>query len=255
MRAILIISFNTFREIIRDRILYGLIIFALLLIGLSLALGQLSFEENARITMDFGFASIHMSSVILSIFVGSTLVAREIEKKTIMTLLARSITRLQFLVGKCLGLILVTLTVILGLTAVLILVLSMMGYTPNGNFYFALWGILLEAIVLLATTLFFGMVSKPMLAASFALGVFLIGHWIDSLNFFAKKSESQAFMLVERFFSYAIPNLERFNWRSLVHENVIVSSRELSLASLYALIWIVILVTASSLIFRRRDFV
>ena len=100
MKAIWIIANNTFREIIRDRILYGLVVFALLLIGVSLVLGQLSFAEQMRISIDFGFAAIHFSAVILSIFIGSTLVSKEIDKKTVMTLLARPITRFQFLFGK-----------------------------------------------------------------------------------------------------------------------------------------------------------
>src|SRR5689334_11892297 len=104
MRPVLIIAINTFREIVRDRILYGILVGAILLILLSLALGQLSFAEQTRIAANFGFTAIHIGAVIVSIFVGSTLVAREIDKKTILTLFVRPISRQQFLFGKCLGL-------------------------------------------------------------------------------------------------------------------------------------------------------
>src|SRR4051812_34634381 len=99
MKPVWIIAKNTYREIIRDRILYGIVVFALMLVGLSLALGQLTFAEQAKISADFGFIGIQLSAVVLAIFVGSSLVAKEIEKQTILTLLARPITRTQFLLG------------------------------------------------------------------------------------------------------------------------------------------------------------
>src|SRR5436305_70886 len=104
MRAIYVIAVNTFHEIIRDRILYGILVFALLLIGISLALGQLSFAEQSRISANFGFTGIHLAAAILAIFIGSSLVSREIEKRTIMTLLVRPLSRTQFIIGKFLGL-------------------------------------------------------------------------------------------------------------------------------------------------------
>src|SRR3989344_2748310 len=100
MKIIRIIARNTYREIIRDRILYVLILFALLIIGVSLALGQLSFAEQTRISINFGFSAISLSTVVLAVFAGSTLVFKEIEKRTVLTLLARPITRSQFLIGK-----------------------------------------------------------------------------------------------------------------------------------------------------------
>src|ERR1044071_5461067 len=122
MRPIWILAVNTFREVIRDRILYALIVFAILLIGLSLALGQLSFAEQARISANFGMSAIHLCAVALAIFVGSNLVYKEIEKKTIMTILVRPISRLQFIFGKALGLTMVIVTMILGLACILALV-------------------------------------------------------------------------------------------------------------------------------------
>ena len=89
MRSAFIIAINTFREIIRDRILYGIVVFALILLGVSLALGSLGIQEQVRISLNFGFMGIQLSLVVLAIFVGSTLVYKEIEKQTVTTLLAR----------------------------------------------------------------------------------------------------------------------------------------------------------------------
>ena len=119
MNAVFVIAKNTFREVIRDRILYSLVVFALLLVLLSLSLGQLSFDENIRLSANFGFTGIHISAMALAVFIGSTLVAKEIEKQTILTLLARPISRAQFIMGKALGLMAVVNVVVLSLGLIL----------------------------------------------------------------------------------------------------------------------------------------
>lgn len=193
MKSILIIAANTYREIIRDRILYGLIVFALLLIGLSLALGQLSFAEQTRISANFGLTAIHISAVMIAIFMGSSLVNKEIDKKTILTLFVRPISRLQFLLGKSLGLVLLILTAIGGLALVLMGVFLGIGLGISSLFFVALLGIILEALILLAVSLFFSAFATPVMVVAFSLGIFVIGHWTESLRFFAQKNESIAF--------------------------------------------------------------
>ncbi len=152
MKSVWVLAKNTFLELIRDRILYGLLVFAVLLIGLSLALGQLSFAEQSRISANFGFTAIHLSMVVLSIFVGSTLVAKELDKKTIFTLLARPLSRPQFLLGKCLGLTMVTLTVVMGLAVMLCFVFLGLSVPIDIQYLTALFGIILESFVLLGLT-------------------------------------------------------------------------------------------------------
>jgi Cu-processing system permease protein len=253
VKPVYIVAKNTFREIFRDRILYGLMVFAVLLILLSLALGELSYSEQTRITIDFGFTAIHLSAIILSIFVGSTLVSREIEKKTIMTLLVRPISRTQFIVGKSIGLM-----------AVIVMAITLLGIVLLGIFYFVeqpisiaffvgLYGVILEAGLLLAVTLFFGSFASPMLAVSFSIGIFLIGHWLDSLKFFSDKSNSQLFATIGHVLTRAIPNLEFFNWRGLFVYGTPVPYPELLIATVYGLAWSSLLVALSTTVLRNRD--
>ncbi|OFZ19048.1 MAG: hypothetical protein A2Z20_09885 [Bdellovibrionales bacterium RBG_16_40_8] len=253
LKIIRIIAKNTYREIIRDRILYGIMVFAVMLIGLSLALGQLSFAEQTRITIDFGFTAIHLSAVILSIFVGSTLVGREIEKKTILTLLARPISRTQFIVGKSFGLMAVIFVASILLSIVLGCILWAMQMTFNESFLVGLYGILLEAGILMSFTLFFGCFSSPMLSVSFVIGVFLIGHWQDSLKFFATKSEAPAFILLSQAVKTTLPNFELFNWRSLFVYNDPVPYHDVMYSTLYGFAWMALLITLAAIILRKRD--
>lgn len=253
LAPILVIAENTFRELIRDRILYGIVVFAVLLFGLSLVLGQLTFAEQARISADFGFSAIQLSAAVMAVFVGGTLVSREIEKKTILTLLVRPINRTQFLVGKSIGLLGVVLVSSLVLSVVLALILWPMGVSPNVFFALALFGVMLEASVLLSLTVFFGAFSSPMLAISFVVGIFLIGHSIGSLKYFIDKSDSALFQVFGQSLVAVTPNFDIFNWRSNFIYHDAVQTGEIIGAMVYAIAWTTLLLCLSSLILNRKD--
>ncbi len=255
MRSIWVIAVNTYQEIIRDRILYGLLVFALLLIGLSLALGSLSFAEQERISVNFGFAAIHISSVFIAIFLGSTLVAREIDKQTVLTLLVRPISRTQFLMGKYLGLLFVILTTMLGLGIVLTVVALNLGSELNFMYGIGLFGIVLEAMVILAIAMFFSTFTKPVLVVSFTIGLFLIGHWVENLRFIIGKSESALVKSVGGFMAAGFIDLEKFNWRSLFVYSETISAKYVISSTIYAGGWMFLCITVASLILSKRDFV
>jgi ABC-type transport system involved in multi-copper enzyme maturation permease subunit len=254
MRAIWVLAKNTYKEVIRDRILYALILFAILLMGLSLALGQLSFAEQARISADFGLSAIHLCAVILAIFIGSNLVYKEIEKKTILTILVRPISRIQFILGKSLGLTLVILTMMAGLALILCLVFWGLKVPVGARFLLVLVGLLAEALVLLGFTLLFSMISKPLLVVCFSVGVFLIGHWHQSLAYFANKAEGGPIKAISWFVDYFLPDLERVNWKDLIvysDQPLQLQAKMISLS--YALLWFGLCISVTAVLFKRRD--
>ncbi len=255
MNPILVIAGNTFREVIRDRILYGLIVFALMLLFLSLALGQLTFDENIRLSANFGFTGIHIAIAVLAVFVGSSLVSKEIEKQTILTLLARPISRAQFILGKAFGLMSVLLVIATALALILSAFLLLLNFEFTIEYPIAIAGILFEAAVLLALAIFFGSFAKPMMTVIFTAAVFLLGHWVDSLHFFVQKSESIAFKLIGTVVGHVVPNLEKFNWRSAPVYGESIAGSEVLAATGTMIGWVLVLVSATVLIFRRRDFV
>lgn len=253
MRPVWVLALNTFKEVVRDRILYGLVIFAILLIGLSLALGQLSFAEQARISSNFGLSAIHLCAVILAIFIGSNLVYKEIEKKTILTILVRPISRLQFILGKCLGLAMVIMMMVLGLSSVLMLVFWGLDVPVGGRFALVVVGLLAESLVLLGVTLLFSMFTKPLLVVCFSIGIFLIGHWQGSLEFFAKKESAGILKPIAALVRYTIPDLERINWKDIVlyDQPLEISTKFMSIG--YALAWFGLCISLATLIFKRKD--
>lgn len=253
MRPIWVLAVNTFKEVVRDRILYALVMFAILLIGLSLALGQLSFAEQARISANFGLSAIHLCAVILAIFIGSNLVYKEIEKKTILTILVRPISRLQFIMGKCLGLGMVIMMMVTGLSLVLLLVFWGLDVAVDTRFLIVIAGLLAEALILLGITLLFSMFTKPLLVVCFSMGVFLIGHWQGSLSFFAEKSEGGVLKPVAWFVRHFVPDLERINWKDLVLYDQPLDLASRGYAIGYALAWFLLCVSLATFLFKRKD--
>lgn len=254
MRSVFIIAVNTFQEIIRNRVLYGLMVFSILIIGFSLILGQLSFAEQSRISINFGLASIQLASIVLAIFVGSTLVFKEIEKQTILTILVRPISRLQFLFGKALGLTFVILAVQLGLCLSMYIVFQFLEIPLSVQQLVALMGIALEAIVVLGFALFFGSFATPFMVVAFSGGIWLIGHWQASLDFFAEKSDGQTLKVIQKVVGIVIPDLEKFNWKALpVYEDPVIWS-EVGFVALYAFLWFNFLVFLTAWIFKYRNF-
>jgi len=253
VRPVWVLAINTYREVIRDRILYALVLFAFLLIGLSLALGQLSFAEQARISANFGLSAIHLCAVALAIFVGSNLVYKEIEKKTIMTILVRPISRLQFIFGKALGLTMVIVTMVFGLALILALVFFGLGKPVDERFALVLAGLLAESLVLLGVTLVFSMITKPLLVVCFAIGVFLIGHWQGSLAFFAEKDQDGVLKGISWAVSHLLPNLERVNWKDLVLYEQPIEFAAKAMALGNALAWFALCIWIATLLFMRKD--
>lgn len=254
MGAIWVIGKNTFREIIRDRILYGLLIFAVILILLSLAMGELSFDEKARITMDFGFAAMSLSSIIIAIFIGSNLVSKEIEQRTVYTVLVRPLGRGQFLLGKVLGLALVNCVILLGLSIVLAGILFFIDKPWDLDCTLVVIGMLIESLVMIAITLLFGANSKPILTVAFSIGVFLVGRSLDSLEFLSQKSESAFFKGFNTVLQHTLPNLSKFSWTSypLIEDSV--PLQQFFNSTLYGLSWMGVCITLTALILRKKDF-
>ena len=255
MRTVWIVGRNTFKEVIRDRILYGLIVFAVMIISVSLALGQLSFAEQSRISANFGLAAIHIGAICIAIFVGSTLVMKELDKQTILTILVRPITRAEFIIGKFVGLALVIASVMVGLGAVLALVFYLIGLNITIDLLIALMGIFLESLCLLGFAMLFSMFTRPVLVVSFSAGIFLIGHWFSSLRYFAQKAPQTFIYWVYEILRFVIPDFETFNWKNLVVYQDKASDYQIGSSSVYAFLWIGILVILTAVIFERKDLV
>jgi len=255
MRAITIVAQNTIKEIIRDRVLYGLILLATVLVVLGLLLGGLSYDEQGRIITDIGLLAVEVGCCMLAIFVGSSLVWREIEKQTVLLLISKPMKRSQFLIGKFLGLGLVIVLVDVLISLFLAMMCKAYGEVHWTQFAVSQLGVLLESLLLLSMSLFFGVFCRPTLTILFTLSAWMVGHGINDLHFFSDKAKNETLRFAGLAFSRIFPNLDYFNFKEAVIYgdplNGLLVGRALGIFTA----WFIILLLGSIWIFNRRDFI
>lgn len=247
------IALNTFRENLRDKLLYNLLVFALLMIGSSLLLMRLTLGEFHRLLLNVGLGSINIFGVLIAIFVGIGLVNKEIEKKTIYTIVSKPVARYQFLIGKYLGLTLTLFVNTLIMAAGLLLVLVAQNVPIESMLFKALGLIFMEFMVITAVALLCSTFTSATLSAIFTLATYVIGHLTADLKTFGEKLDEGMRALVTGLY-YILPNLERFNLKGNVIHHIEVSGTDLLLIVVYGLTYVAFLLMSASIIFQRRDF-
>jgi len=254
MRSIGVIALNTFLENLRDKILYSLLLFAALLIAASIFLGALTIAEQDKIVTDMGLAAINIIGVIIAIFVGIGLVSKEIERRTIYTIMARPVSRTQFVLGKYVGLA-VTLTVnIAVMFAVLLLTLWWIQAPVHLSLLQAAGLIFVELLVVMALAMLFSTFSSATVSASLTLGLYVVGHLTQDLKGIAEKSENEFMTACVTGLYYLSPNLELLNIKGPAAAGVSVSLSYQAWATAYGVLYAGLLLAFACAIFQRRDF-
>jgi ABC-type transport system involved in multi-copper enzyme maturation permease subunit len=254
MRAIAVIALNTFRENLRDKILYNLVFFAVLLIGLSVVLADLTIMEHHRMIKDMGLAAINLVGLIISVFVGIGLVNKEIERRTIYTIMARPISRKLFILGKYCGLALTLLVNMLIMLGVFLATLGLYGVPITWTLFQAVQLIFVEMLLVTALALLFSTFSSSSLSAMMTLALYVIGHLMGDLKGLTEKSHAVTLKPVVSSLYYLCPNLEVLNIKGQVAAGVAVTATYQLLASLYGLSYVAASIGLACMIFQRRDF-
>lgn len=248
------IAINTFKEVIRDKIFYSLVFFALLLLGASVLLSTLTVGEQTKIIEDLSLSGINIFGVIIAVFVGIGLVSKELEKKTIYTIISKPIRRYEFLVGKFLGLALTLLVYIAVMSLFFLLILLAYSHVWAGSLLMAVLLIYMELLVVTAAAVLFSTFSTPTLSATYTLAIYVIGHLTGDLKGLAAKTGETAAKTVLEIAYYVLPNLENFNIKGRVVHAVPVSWEYMCMACLYGLLYVAGLMMLSVIVFQRRNF-
>ncbi len=250
---LVVLAGNTLRELVRSKLLYNLLIFAVLLIASSMFVAQLTIGQWDRIILDMGLAATQIVGMLISILIGVGLVAGEIDRRTIYPTLARPLSRGTFLLGRYAGLLLVLALNVLVMMGVLGLVLHMAGYGISQTALQAMLLIFIELAVLSAAAIFFGSFTTPMLAAAFSLSLFLIGHLLGDLQAFGKRSHSEAAKLATSAAYRILPDLGLLDLKAQAASNLPVASHAVWTGALYGLSYAAVLLTLAVIVFRKRD--
>jgi len=266
MSATAAIALNVFRESVRDKVLYNLVLFAIVLIGASYLIGQLTAGQDVKIIKDLGLAATSIFGLFIAVFIGIGLVSKEVERRSAYGLLAKPIHRYQMIAGKYAGLTLTLAVNVAVMAAALYVVLAYMQWgVPNDvqqawdapaldpALLKALLLILLELMILTAIALFFSTFSSPMLSAAFTFGLFIVGHFSTDLRSFEQVVESPAAVTLARGLYWVLPNLEQFDVKAQVVHAQPVPLGYMALTGAYAALYIAVLLVGAMVIFSRRD--
>ncbi len=252
--TVALIARNTFREVTRDRVLVGVTLAGLALLGVTQIASPLALGEGTRLTVDLGLSVISMLGLLVVLLVGTSLVAKEVERRTIYNLLSRPLARPVYLVGKWAGLTLALWTVAAALGLALWMVLALRGHGAYGVAVAqATYLAGLELSVVTALAVLFSALSTPVLSSLYTLGLVMGGQWSNDLRELAAKLPPEVGVLLGGA-ADLLPNLPIFNMRSLASQGLLASPEHLGIATAYAALYAGCALALGAAAFESRDF-
>ena len=267
MRAISTVAINVFRESVRDRVPYNLVLFSVLLIASSFLLGQLTAGQDVKIVKDLGLSAISVFGLFIAIFIGIGLVSKEVERRSIYALLSKPVSRPQFIAGKYAGLVLTLAVNVSIMVVALYVVLAYLSWQTRADVKIA-WDapgvdpallkavflIFLELMLVTALAVFFSTFSTPMLSAVLTFGLYVAGQFNADLKNFDKIVDSQAAIWLSRGAYHVLPDFSSFDVKTQAVHGLPITAGYLAGSTVYALAYIAALLLAGTFIFSRRDF-
>jgi Cu-processing system permease protein len=267
LNAIRSVAGAVFRESVRDRVFYNLVLFAVLLVAASILIGQLTAGQDIKIIKDLGLAATSLFGLFIAVFVGISMVSKEVDRRSAYPLFAKPVRRAEFILGKYAGLLLTLLGNVAVMTVALYAVLYFLSRDVPQDIQGA-WDApamdpaLLKAIVLIycnlavvtALALFFSTYSSPMLSAVFTLGVYIAGQFNADLKRLEVIVDSPAAAAIAKASYYLLPDFARFDIKLAVVHGLPVSSAYLASTAAYAALYVAALLFGAIVIFSRRDF-
>jgi ABC-type transport system involved in multi-copper enzyme maturation permease subunit len=256
MNRVVAIALHTFKESVREKVLYNLVIFALLMIVGGLLLGGVSVGINAIALVNLALSAISVFGLLIAVFIGVSLVSKEMERRTLYNVLSKPVGRAEFIVGKYLGLVLTLLVNTAIMTAGFYLALRLekgelaaADLAPLEGIYF----IILQLTIVVGVALLFSTISGPALAALFTLSLYVIGSLLEDLRTFAEQPGSALLHGLLRGLSLILPDFGAFSDIAPAAHGEFVPGGRILTHSLYALLYSTVLISAAILIFERRD--
>jgi len=252
---IIAIAFNTFKEAIRDRILYLLFFFAAISIIFSRVLALLTVGDRIKIIRDVGLASLSFFGVLMAILIGTGLVYKEIDKKTIYSLLSKPINRYQFLLGKFFGLIFTLFIMLLLMSFIYLVLVFFHTFEIEWETFPTIFFIFLELCLITAVAIFFSCFSTPILSSVFSLAFYIIGHFSWGLETLINKIKPGVGKTLVQILYIFIPDLENFNFKTEIVHNLPIPSHVYLFSISYGIFYTLFILLLAMLVFRRRDFI
>ena len=253
MNRIVAVAANTFRETVRERVLYNLVFFAIAMTLSGLLLGKLSIRQDEKIIKDLGLAAIDFFGTLIAIFIGVGLVSKEIERRSLYPLLAKPLSRGEFFLGKFAGLAFTLLVNTTAMALGLLLTLWLVGHRPDRGLLQAIYPLYLGLLLVVAMALLFSTLTSSTLAAVGTVGVVVAGRYSDVIRNMREVAPGAPDWLVDLLY-YAIPNFRNFDFKDKVAYGDPIGLGSLGFVTAYALVYIALALILGLLAFGKRDF-
>lgn len=256
MKRVGVVALNTFREAVRDRVLYNLVFFAVLMMVVAVAVGQISIGIEETVIVSLGLSAMSVIGLLIAVFIGVALVSKEMDKRTLYALLAKPVRRWEFLLGKFGGLVLTLAvnTAAMGL-GLLLVMLYVKHSLESGDqaVLVAVYFIWLKLALVVALALLFSCFTTPLLAILFTVGLYIVGLYVQELRNLPVEVMTPGMALFTKGLSYLLPNFENFNVMAMAAHQRMVPGALILQNSFYTLIYCAIVLTAATAIFSRRN--
>lgn len=248
------IATNTVREAIRNKVLYALVFFAVLLIGVGVLLSTLSYVEQERIIQDVGLSAIRLFSALIAIFLGVGLIHKEVDRRTIYTIVTKSVARWEFLLGKYLGLVATVWLQVVVMSVAFVAVSWLTGAELHPQHFYALMLTAAEVGLLVAIATFFSAFTTPMLASFFTGGFYVVGHLTRDLRQLGSQSDDESVQMLAGWLYRVLPDLESFNLTTEALHGLAVTPAEVWLPLVYGALYASIVLICGMVVFHFKDF-
>jgi ABC-type transport system involved in multi-copper enzyme maturation permease subunit len=249
------IGLNTFREAVRDRVLYNLVFFALLMMGAAVLVGQISIGIEEVVIVSLGLSAISFIGLLMAVFIGVGLVSKEMDKRTIYALLSKPVRRWEFLLGKFAGLVFTLAVNTVAMAAGLFLALLYVKHSlarPDAAVLVAVYFILLKLAIVVALALLFSCSTTSLLSILYCAGFYVAGSFVQQMRTL-RADVLGPFAGVMRWLSYLLPNFENFNVIGLAAHGVKVPTALILQNTLYAALYCAVVLAAAAIILSRRN--
>jgi len=256
MRRVGVVALNTFREAVRDRLLYNLLFFALLMMAAAIVVGQISIGIEDSVIVSLGLSAISVIGLLIAIFLGVALVSKEMDKRTLYALLAKPVRRWEFLLGKFGGLVL-TLAVNTAAMAVGLLLVMLYVKHPlergDAVVLVAVYFILLKLALVVALALLFSCFTTSLLAILYTVGLYIVGLYVQELKNLPTDVMSPGMALFTKRLAYLLPNFENYNVMALAAHGRAVPGALILQNTLYTVIYCAVVLCVASVVFSRKN--
>ena len=253
----LVVASNVFREVIRDRVLYIIGFFALILIAAALLIPEVAANNGDKIITDIGLGAMNLFGLIVTVFVGTALINKEIEKRTVYVLIAKPVSRAEFVVGKHVGLSAVLAVLLAAMTAIFLTVLSakQIPYPVNSIVLTVLFQFL-ELSLIAGVAILFGVFTSSLIAMMLTLAVYLMGNFSRDIVTLGSLADNPGVRQMTQNLYLVLPDLSRFNLKNEAIYGMTLLPQPLDLlgSAVYGLVWIGLVLAIAVLIFSRREF-